>query len=78
MPSPGTESSYPRPSQLFNHSVIVSVNRVLVIISLDVLAVGGCVGQEGVVNQRNSNGHMLTTATHTADDRYRTILSASD
>ena len=31
--------------------VVVAVDRVLVIISLDVLAVGGGVGREGVVKQ---------------------------
>ena len=70
--------------------VVVAVDRVLVIIYFDVLAVGGGVGREDgyetdasdsmrLKPQRNSNAHMLTMPTHTADDScYRTILSASD
>ena len=71
--------------------LIVAVDRVLVIISLDVLASGMGVGREGVASETDAsylpnaliapktfNAYiMLTMPTHTADYGYRTSLSTS-
>ena len=69
---------------LLRHGVrppqLVAVDKVLVMVSLDVFAVGGGVGREGVLKlilatrraifKKISNAHTLTMPTHTAVDSY--------